>query len=346
MPTSPKRVGLFGAALALLFLVMLPSSAPATAVEPGMDHPIVQAGLKYLGGHGGQCYMFARTAVLDATGKRIGSAYRQGYFAAGAIEIDPSDAQAGDILQISNPSDQGRYYAGMHTAIVIENYGNGSYKVIDSNWGWDERVRIHDWTPRPASHLRLYAYRISAGPPPDLPAAPSLAVGVETTVSTGDGSCLNLRSAPGIGNSIISCLPDGSPVTVISEPVSVGGYTWVKVATSRGEGWVASEYLRAVSAPSGADEPAAAAAPVESAPAPIPALAVPPGTVFAVTTDGSCLNTRDGAGFGFPIRRCLVDGVLVTAVTGVLVEAEGYVWLEVDSPAGRGWAAATYLARR
>lgn len=334
-------------AIALLAGIAL-QTTPATAQQgSGMDHPAVQAGLKKLGGHGGQCKMFARD-VFAAVGVNIGSGYRQAYLNAG-YEVSPDNAQAGDILQISNPANHERYYPGMHTVIVIENLGNRTYKVIDSNWRWDERVSVHEWKPRPAAPLQLYAYRFNVGSgsgsgasnpvPEDLGPAPDLSVGDTATVAA-DGSCLNLRTGAGTGNTSLDCLPTGNTVTVLSEAQSSNGYTWVKVRSSSGqEGWVASEYLtRASSAP--APEPDEPEEEVEPAPG-SEQLSV--GDTASVATDGSCLYLRDTSGLGGEILDCNVDGTTLTILSEP-VTADGYTWVEVETRSGeRGWSAREYM---
>jgi uncharacterized protein YgiM (DUF1202 family) len=322
-----KAIG-FGLLLSVILFQTATGTSTADA-QTTTESPIVREALKYVGGHGGQCYVFVQKAVYAATGKWIGRAYRQGYFDAGAVEVNPDNAQAGDILQISNPSAQSSYFAGMHTAIVIENLGNRTYRVIDSNFGWDERVQVHTWTPKPAANLRLYAYRIGgANVVAPIPPAPVLNADDRAVVKT-DGSCLNLRSGAGLTKPVINCLADGIEVTVLEKGVVVDGYTWTRVSTPAGEGWVASQYL----------------SPVAVAVTP-PPLEVSYQQAFSVDTEGFCLNLRAAAGLKQAIIRCLADGTAVSAVSAETKEVDGYTWRQVTTPAGTGWVADEYLRPR
>jgi hypothetical protein len=62
-----------------------------------------------------------------------------------------------------------------------------------------------------------------------------------TAVVVGTDSCLNVRSAPGLGGEVVDCLPDGTPVTVVGAPVEADGQGWRRLD---GRGWAASTYLQ------------------------------------------------------------------------------------------------------
>lgn len=64
------------------------------------------------------------------------------YSNSGALPISEEDATHGDIGQVSNsdnPGDETR----VHTFFILENLGNGSYRVKDSNWHLDKCVDTH-----------------------------------------------------------------------------------------------------------------------------------------------------------------------------------------------------------
>lgn len=68
-----------------------------------------------------------------------------------------------------------------------------------------------------------------------------LAPGMTARVIDGE---LNLRSAPGIGSSIVGVLADGAYVDILDGPDSADGYDWVRVNSSRfGSGWCVGDYL-------------------------------------------------------------------------------------------------------
>ena len=62
----------------------------------------------------------------------------------------------------------------MHTAIVLENYGDNNFRVVDSNWVAKTTVGIHLWNPFTwaSKHgLQVHFYRIgeiSSTPSADL----------------------------------------------------------------------------------------------------------------------------------------------------------------------------------
>ena len=82
----------------------------------------------------------------------------------------------------------------------------------------------------------------------DVPAAEQ---GATATVDTG-GSCLYARQHAGIHTSILTCLPDGSRVTVLGDATSHEGYAWVPVELPGGtNAWMAADFLVFESADSG-----------------------------------------------------------------------------------------------
>jgi hypothetical protein len=114
-----------------------------------------------LGSTGGQCKAFVQKVISEAGGS-LGTGYRQCYLDVGE-EIQSSEATRGDIIQLNKDSDPENFYSGMHTAIVLENYGNGKFKVVDSNWNFNTTVRIHDWTPSVTAsnhNLQVHFYRL------------------------------------------------------------------------------------------------------------------------------------------------------------------------------------------
>lgn len=281
MPMSPHRLAMAGFLIALATAVLVPaaafaapgdttpvpsSSATATPtpkpipVPKGPLHPIVARAMKDDGTWGGQCYTWVQAVVKDALGKQIGNDYHKGYLEAGAIEITLELAGQGDIIQVAddNYTEPDADYPGLHTFIVTEALGKGVFNGIDSNANYTEMVAFrYDYEPRkmaaryPNLSVRVYRFATKEFPAPrasDInvssvaPRAKALRVGDKATVVAG-GDSLNLRAGPGSSHDVITQLPDGTAVTVTSEPVNVGGRQWVQVASTAGDGWVASEFL-------------------------------------------------------------------------------------------------------
>lgn len=282
----PALAAILAAVVAVLTLAA-PSLAAAES-STSQASSIAAAALKYDGTRQGQCWEFVKKVVLEATGQSIGFDYREGFFDAGAIEVSLSEAASGDIIQVADDRDTSPSadYPGLHTSIILNVLGNGTFDVVDSNMNFDEVVHVREgYDPAAAASrypgLSFHIYRISGGssegvagvvPPagsttapaarskPVLaPAAPSdWAVGDSAVVNT-PGDVLNLRAAP--GGSVLARLAHRTPVTVAAAAVEQGGYTWVKVSTLAGEGWVAAEYLARESTPA-APSSSGAVAPV------------------------------------------------------------------------------------
>jgi hypothetical protein len=257
MRITSHRPALAGLLVLLLTALLTLEGASAREIETAEVQaqagapsygPIASTALKYLGTHGGQCWEFARAVVKEATGRTIGFDYRQGYFEAGAIEVSAAEARDGDLIQLARDSDTSpdADYPGLHTAIILENLGNGRFNAIDSNQNWDEMVGLRPgYAPYEIARLypglAVHIYRIPGGPGNAAAPAP-LQPGDRARVNT-PGDVLNLRSAPGLGAPISARLQDGLEVTIVGGPEESGGYRWLQVNTPSGTGWVADAYL-------------------------------------------------------------------------------------------------------
>ena len=58
-----------------------------------------------------------------------------------------------------------------------------------------------------------------------------------------DDGPVNMRSSAGTAASIIASLAMNAAGTVTDGPVSASGYTWYRLSTSSGTGWVADAFL-------------------------------------------------------------------------------------------------------
>lgn len=73
--------------------------------------------------------------------------------------------------------------------------------------------------------------------------APRFAPG-DSAVVNGGGDCVNLRPTAGTGQKEITCLADGTKVTILGGPSGmVSGYIWWNVSTPGGNGWMADPFL-------------------------------------------------------------------------------------------------------
>jgi Bacterial SH3 domain len=253
-------------AASLIVAVLAPIGARAQSL-PELTHPTVQRAMQDYLTYQGQCWPWMRQIVLETTGRTIGFGYVSGFYEAGAIEVPLSEARQGDIIQIADDQNAGPGvdYPGLHTALVVEAFGDGTFTIIDSNSKWDGVVRLrYNYDPIASANryvgLEVHAWRIpldgggepatqpSPTPTPspepvEVPEAESFSVGDSAVVAT-DSGCLNLRNAPSLTGVKLDCLAQGSPVVVVSNVIEADGWAWVAVQTGDGQaGWVASQYL-------------------------------------------------------------------------------------------------------
>ena len=205
--------------------------APLALASPANDFPnqrIVDVALSHPeGSAGGQCYFFLNQVLAQASGGRIHIGGAHTYFGAyareGGVQVSAADARPGDIIQISIPSSDDTYRSGMHTAIVVQNLGAGRFDVVDSNWGYAERVHHHVLTPSrliaPGSDESVQFWRmgqVDAPPAPPTPPAPPapVASNVYHVYGLPGSNRLLVRSGPGMQYPVVGSLGNGDPVTV------------------------------------------------------------------------------------------------------------------------------------
>lgn len=143
---------------------------------------------------------------------------------------------------------------------------------------------------------------------------------------------LNLRSGASTGYSVFAVLPSGAPATVVGGPKAAGGYTWWQLRTADGTGWAVQNWLVKIGSPSG--------------PAPTPTPRPKMGRFVngdtLRTTD--YLNLRSGPSTGSGVIAVLSPNAN-GAVTGGPRTASGYIWWQIRTSVGTGWAAQDWLAK-
>lgn len=75
---------------------------------------------------------------------------------------------------------------------------------------------------------------------------PGLGIGVSARVAN-TGSCLNVRAAPTTAAAVLTCLVDGTTVTVRDGPAEADGYRWWLIEAGAVRGWAAEGDSRGVS---------------------------------------------------------------------------------------------------
>jgi 3D (Asp-Asp-Asp) domain-containing protein len=88
--------------------------------------------------------------------------------------------------------------------------------------------------------------------------AEELTSGDAATVAGTDGRGMRLRTGPGMSHRIITVLPEGTVVTIMSGPVADGEADWYQVSASSGTGWGIAQYLKAPAGAGGGPGPVAA----------------------------------------------------------------------------------------
>lgn len=354
MPTSIRRC-LLVLPIALVAAAIFGSPGGATAQTSTDNGPIASTALQYLGTHGGQCWTFMRQVVQQATGRTIGFDYRQGFFDAGAVEVTADQAQNGDIIQIDNDADTSpsSYVDGQHTAIILQNLGGGVFNAIDSNQNWDEMVRLrpnyNPYAMAAAEGLQVHIYHIPGGGPSDaansnLASAPAGTSGTSWTVGeTGtvqaDPGCLNLRAAAGLAQAVSTCLPTGTPVTVLAGPVALDGYNWIQVQTPSTSGWVAALYV----APSTTSPPAATTSSSQAATTVSTASSTAWGTDMHIINTPGCTNVHATPSLYGTNVGCLQPGSPIMVMSDPVVAANGYNWAHITNGYVSGYAATDFI---
>ena len=199
------------------------------------------------------------------------------------------------------------------TVINVLPYGTEAYVVsgpyIRDGYAW------YEITAAGQSGFAVSDFLASGG------AGGALPPGDTATVAT---DALNVRVNVGLGASVVAVLPWGTAVSILAGPIDAEGYTWYRIASAAGNGWVAGEFL-SFDRGSGGGAPGGVTV---------------GGT--AVVSDGP-VNLRQTAGTGGAIITALPIGTALTVTDGP-VTANGYTWVYVSaSGSGSGWAAAEFL---
>ncbi|MFC2146758.1 right-handed parallel beta-helix repeat-containing protein [Acidobacteriota bacterium] len=100
----------------------------------------------------GQCKEFVQQVIADLGGTLAAGYGRATYVdESGGIEVTGAQAIRGDIIQISHDTDPEGNLSRVHTAIVLENNGDGTFDVVHSNWcipaTCETRSTLDNWNP-------------------------------------------------------------------------------------------------------------------------------------------------------------------------------------------------------
>lgn len=110
-----------------------------------------------------------------------------------------------------------------------------------------------------------------------------------------DGDCLRLRAQPGLQNTVVlTCIPDGSVVSVLAGSVASDGFQWQRVTFGSQTGWAVDQYLQPFSIPPGGSPPPVTQPTAAPIPTAIPTALPTPGFSGTVPASGIGLAVWSG----------------------------------------------------
>ena len=131
--------------------------------------------------------LFTKEARAVGSSARLGGAYGDEDYLdhANGARISAADVEPGDIIQVADFSDP-EGGAPLHTAIVLQDYADGRYLVIDANYVAEETVGTHVWDPfeyaGDEADVRFYRIGRPCSSDPRVPRGDLIAAGVDGRV--------------------------------------------------------------------------------------------------------------------------------------------------------------------
>lgn len=152
--------------------------------------------------------------------------------------------------------------------------------------------------------------------------ATQIPIGANAIVQA-SGDCLRMRDQPGLAGDVVTCIPDGSTLSVLSDPVASDGRDWQQVRYAGQIGWVANIYLEpASSTPAPTPVPTATPAPVPTAtPVPVPV----PTSANALTTPAAGGLTLGLSGTSDPDALAAAQAFAVESISVLNVSAQRFL---------------------
>lgn len=246
----------------------------------------------------------------EATGWSVGS-----FLATGDSGSQERIFAAGDGVYVNTDAVNLRSGPGLANSVVTVLTQNQTGNVLAG----PESADGHTWYQFESQEGTGWASAQFFGKGTADPAPVSFSIG--TIVTSADGDAINIRTAPGIGSSVVSQLTAGESAEVIGGSKLADGYTWVNIQLGNSVGWAAKTFLTAEAEGS---------------------FAV--GTEVRVT-DGE-LNLRAAGSLGAEVIHVLPDASFAEVLAGP-EEADGYNWYRIStSRFGTGWAVADFLIRK
>ena len=133
---------------------------------------------------------------------------------------------------------------------------------------------------------------------------------------------LNMRTGASTGSGVIAVLPAGTTGTVVGGPQSGSGYTWWRIETSYGTGWVVENWLTE-----------------DGGGSPPPTGRFQAGDRVRTTAN---LYMRSGPSTSNSVVSLLPSGTTGTVVDGPQT-GSGYTWWRIETSSGTGWSVEDWL---
>jgi len=145
---------------------------------------------------------------------------------------------------------------------------------------------------------------------------------------------VNLRAAASTSSAVRAVVPSGTTATITGAPTVAGGYTWYPVdVPGYGSGYLASNYLRASSAPPTA---------TSTAPPVTPTTTTGGLAVGATVITTASVNLRASASSSGTVRAVIAKGTTGT-ITGAGIKSGRYTWYPISIGGQSGYIAGNYL---
>ncbi len=213
-------------------------------------------------------------------------------------------------------------HAGPHK-MVVEYFEKGGNAVAGFTWQQLSGKPMPPMYPQPKPPMYPQPMPPSAMPPSAMPPA-----NVDYPVAEVKASYLNVRSGPGVSNSVVGVLQKNEVVYMVGR--SSGG-KWILVKNDHVNGWVNKYYLHTTFP--------FTSLPVVGSGQPIPP---PPQQQYDAVVNASSLNVRSGPGVQYRAIAVIHGG---TAVDVVAQNPNGWVQIVVPG-AVNGWVNGAYLTFR
>jgi uncharacterized protein YgiM (DUF1202 family) len=235
---------------------------------------------------------------------------------AGARETVPNpDYSPGQIVETTSDGANLREMPGTSEDIVDSVAFGSVFQIVEGPTTVDDYVWYHVDGDAGSGWLASSNF----GPSDAAPPTGKFAVGEEIVIDT---DMLNIRESPSLKALITATLPYMAPAVITKGPMPANGYKWYQIKTDAGTGWSAEQYL------SREEE------------------VVPP-TRFVV---GDAVEVSDPEGLKLraaPSTESPKITSLFTGTRGAVVDgpkaADGFVWLQIQTAEGTGWAAEEFL---